>query len=96
METSLEALPAGFSFLTLHSGLSRQLTDGAYNERRAQCEAAASALGLPSLRTATMEQVEALPDPRMRPGRGTWSARTSGCWTPAMPCAPAIWTGSGR
>lgn len=66
METSLEALPAGFSFLTLHSGLSRQLTDGAYNERRAQCEAAASALGLPSLRTATMEQVEALPDPRMR------------------------------
>ena len=37
------------------------MTSGAYNERRSQCEAAAKAIGVPSLRTATMEQVGALP-----------------------------------
>ena len=66
METSLDPLPAGYSFLTLHSGLSRQLTDGDYNQRRAQCEAAALALDLPSLRTASLEQVAALSDPQAR------------------------------
>ena len=61
LETTLEPLPTDFSFVTIHSGLSRQLTSGAYNERRSQCEAAAKAIGVPSLRTATMEQVDALP-----------------------------------
>ncbi|MGB1155733.1 MAG: galactokinase [Alphaproteobacteria bacterium] len=60
LETALEPLPTTHSFVTIHSGLSRQLTDGAYNERRSQCEAAAAQLGVPSLRTATLEQVAKL------------------------------------
>ena len=60
LETTLEPLPLGYAFLTLHSGLSRQLTSGAYNERRDQCEAAAKAMGVPSLRRASMAQVDAL------------------------------------
>lgn len=60
LETTLEPLPTSHSFVTLHSGLTRQLTSGAYNERRSQCEAAAEQLSLPSLRTATLQQVETL------------------------------------
>ncbi len=60
LETTLEPLPTTHSFVTLHSGLSRQLTSGAYNERRTQCETAAAQLGVPSLRTATLDQVDAL------------------------------------
>ena len=66
LETALEPLPDDYAFLTLHSGLSRQLTSGAYNERREQCEAAAAAIGVPSLRTATLEQVDALPAGKTR------------------------------
>ena len=44
LETTLDPLPTTHSFVTLHSGLSRQLTSGAYNERRSQCEAAAAEL----------------------------------------------------
>lgn len=59
-ETTLDPLPTSHSFITLHSGLSRKLTSGAYNERRSQCEAAAAELGVPSLRTATLDQLGAL------------------------------------
>ena len=60
LETTLEPLPTTHSFITIHSGLSRKLTSGAYNERRSQCEAAAAELGVPSLRTATLEQIDTL------------------------------------
>ncbi|MAV46571.1 MAG: galactokinase [Alphaproteobacteria bacterium TMED89] len=60
LETTLEPLPTSHSFITLHSGLSRQLTTGAYNERRQQCEAASAQLGLRSLREATLDQLDAL------------------------------------
>ncbi len=60
LETTLDPLPTTHSFVTLHSGLSRQLTSGAYNERRSQCEAAAAELGVPSLRTATLDQIGTL------------------------------------
>ena len=60
LETTLDPLPTSHSFVTIHSGLSRQLTSGAYNERRSQCEAAAAQLNVPSLRTATLEQIDTL------------------------------------
>lgn len=60
LETTLEPLPTTHSFITIHSGLSRKLISGAYNERRSQCEAAAAELGVPSLRTATLEQIDTL------------------------------------
>lgn len=57
------ALPAETAILIVHSGISRGLVDGHYNERRAQCEAVARQLGAPALRDVTGEQLEtAQPD----------------------------------
>jgi len=44
------SLPADSSILIVHSGVARGLAGSAYNERRAQCEAAARHYGVPSLR----------------------------------------------
>ena len=43
-------LPADWSVLVLQSGVTRELVDGAYNARRADCEAASAALGVQTLR----------------------------------------------
>jgi galactokinase len=51
------ALPANAAVLIAHSGTSRTLTGSAYANRRAECEAIAARLGLPSLREATLDQV---------------------------------------
>ena len=40
----------------------RALTDSAYNERRSQCELAAKALGVPALRDATLDDLDAKRD----------------------------------
>ncbi len=45
--------------LVVDSGVARGLANSAYNERRAECERAAAALGVPALRDATLEDVEA-------------------------------------
>ncbi len=50
-------LPDGVAVLAVHSGVPRRLEATEYAERRAGCEAAARALGLRSLRDATLEQV---------------------------------------
>lgn len=52
-------VPADWAVLVTESGVKRGLVDGEYNARRAQCEAAARALGVPSLRDASVEQIEA-------------------------------------
>jgi galactokinase len=44
--------------LIINSRVKHALADGAYAERRAQCEAAAHALGVASLRDATLDQLE--------------------------------------
>lgn len=64
--TSLIAVPPAFRFAVVHCGEERRLTDGAYNIRRAAVEAAASMLGLRSLRDASVESVTTLPDIEMR------------------------------
>jgi galactokinase len=46
--------------------VSHALTDGSYGDRRAECAAAAEALGRPSLRDVPLESVEALDDPVLR------------------------------
>jgi galactokinase len=43
--------------LVIHSGLERRLEASAYAERRAACEAAATRLGVETLRDATIDQV---------------------------------------
>lgn len=48
------AMPADVQILIVHSGVARGLVEGAYNERRLQCEAAAEAIGVRALRDADM------------------------------------------
>ena len=43
-------VPEDAAIVIVHSGVSRELVDGAYNERRAQCETAAHHYGVDSLR----------------------------------------------
>ena len=43
-------MPAGLAVMVIHSGIERGLVDGAYNERRRQCEAAARHYGVAALR----------------------------------------------
>jgi galactokinase len=47
------AFPAGLAVLVVDSGVRRDLADSAYDERVAECAAAAEALGVGSLRDAT-------------------------------------------
>ena len=53
------AMPPDTAVLIVHSGISRGLVDGHYNERRAQCEAVARQLGAAALRDVTPGQLEA-------------------------------------
>ena len=52
-------VPPGAAILIADTAVRRQLAGSAYNERRAQCEAAAAALGVPSLRDATLPMLDA-------------------------------------
>ena len=48
-------LPAELSVLVIDSGVSRDLARSAYNDRRAECAAAAEAFGVPALRDVSAE-----------------------------------------
>ena len=52
-------LPAGTAVVILDTATRRGLVDSAYNERRAQCEAAARFFGVPALRDVSVEQFDA-------------------------------------
>jgi len=53
-------LPDSIAWLAVNTGVRHALSDGAYAERRAECELAARALGLASLREIRAEQIELL------------------------------------
>lgn len=58
------SLPAGAELIVIDSGVPRQLAESKYNERRAECEAASAALGVPALRDVqSLDDVEKLPSP---------------------------------
>jgi galactokinase len=57
-------LPGGIAVVVVESGVARSLDETAYAARRAECEAVAARLGLPSLRDATAAQVA--DEPRAR------------------------------
>ena len=61
-------IPDDWSVLIVDSGVTRGLVDGEYNARRQECEAAARALGVDSLRDVRMEDLEdaSLPEPEAR------------------------------
>ena len=58
LEMTPVPLPAGISVVILDTATRRGLLDSAYNERRAQCEAAARFFGVPALRDVSMEQFQ--------------------------------------
>jgi galactokinase len=56
--------PAGAEIVVLDSGVARSLASSGYNQRRAECEAAARQLGVKALRDVSdLQTVEKLPDP---------------------------------
>lgn len=58
LEYELVPLPRGTAVVVLDTGTRRGLVDSAYNERRAQCEAAAQFFGVEALRDVTLEQFQ--------------------------------------
>ena len=61
--TTEYALIAGHTIMVFNSGVERQLRGSEYADRRKQCENAASALGVVSLRDITIEDVDDIKDP---------------------------------
>ncbi len=79
LATDVLPLPADSEILVIDSGVARTLAASKYNERRAECEAAASALGLKSLRDLEdPAELEKLADPVRRRARHVFfeNART--------------------
>jgi len=62
----LHLIEAGLEILVVDSGVSHALIDGGYGARRADCEAAARTLGVPSLRQVTAAMIEGVEDRRVR------------------------------
>lgn len=62
LETRPVPLPNGTVVVVLDTATRRGLVDSAYNERRAQCEAAAKAFGVGALREVSLERFEAEAD----------------------------------
>jgi galactokinase len=54
------AMPEGIAIVVIDSKVERKLGDTAFNRRREECDEAAAALGVRSLRDATMESLDAL------------------------------------
>ncbi len=59
LEGEAVPLPEGHAVVVLDTGTRRGLVDSAYNERRAQCEAAAAHCGVPALRDLDEADLEA-------------------------------------
>ncbi|MBL6765146.1 MAG: galactokinase [Verrucomicrobiae bacterium] len=89
----------GLLVLIINTNVKRKLVDGEYAKRRAQCESAAKAMGLASLRDATLEILEgargAMDESSFRRGRHaiTEISRTSAA---ADAIAAGDWAGTGR
>ncbi|CAM3211852.1 Galactokinase [Sphingomonas antarctica] len=64
-------LPADCAIVIVQSGIERGLVDGAYNQRRVECEDAARILGVAALRDADMAMLDAaaMPDTVFRRAR---------------------------
>lgn len=70
LERRLAPLPGDSAVLVLDSGVARSLAKSGYNDRRAECEAAARQLGVPTLRDIDdPAAVESLPEPLHRRAR---------------------------
>lgn len=57
LSTRSVSIPTDWEILIVHSGVKRGLVESEYNQRRAQCEAAAQHFGQSSLRDVSLEQL---------------------------------------
>jgi galactokinase len=74
LEWRLVPFPPGSEIAILDCGVPRTLATSGYNERRRECEAAARALGVESLRDAIDSQaIESLPEPLRRRARHVYT-----------------------
>ena len=74
----------------INSGVAHNHASGDYRTRRAECERAASMLGVPQLRdlaSTDLERVAGAAGSRSTAARATWSPRTSACSTPSPRCS---------
>ena len=70
LERQLVPFPAETAVVVIDSGVPRTLAGSGYNQRRAECEAAAHQLGVKALRDITdVSVVESLPEPLKRRAR---------------------------
>ncbi len=58
LSTQLVAMPENLAVVIINSNYPRKLVDSEYNQRRADCEAAANKLGVASLRQSSLADVE--------------------------------------
>ena len=59
LELTDAPIPENVAIMIVHSGVTRGLVGGHYNERRRQCEAAAAAMGVAGLRDADLAMLDA-------------------------------------
>lgn len=57
LSTQLVAMPENLAVVIINSNYPRKLVESEYNQRRADCEAAAQKLGVASLRQATLDDI---------------------------------------
>jgi galactokinase len=62
-QVPLDLSGSGLRLLVVDTGARHELADSAYADRRSQCAAAAAALGVPSLRDATVDGVRSMTEP---------------------------------
>ena len=64
---STEIIPifSEYTFVVIHSGSTRKLSEGLYNERKRETEAAAKFLNIPSLRHAEITNLSLIKDPKI-------------------------------
>ncbi len=58
LSTQLVAMPSELTLLIINSNYPRKLVDSEYNQRREDCQSAALAMQVPTLREATIEMLE--------------------------------------
>jgi galactokinase len=71
LEYEAVPVPKAAAILIADTSVRRSLASSAYNERRSQCEQAARAMGVPALRDATMQMLDAVDVPDVVRKRAT-------------------------
>ena len=66
LQTKSLPLFSNHTFIVMHSGSTRKLSQGSYNERKEETTLASKTLNVPSLRYASLEQINLIKDPTIQ------------------------------